>query len=692
MKAAQLLAHFDRVSEAPGAVPRLRRFILDALIFIAVVVGVFALQSASYRWDLMITRLSIDRSFLVHRWFVPCFFGGALLVWVGICWRKVRAFQGRWFIFTAPLIYLGALIAMNAVSKGSADYVPAVTGNAELAGRISLRLRPEPRWNSGHDSASGHADISVQLDGLQPDESANVELWKKRLSGEGLTIAEASDGRTFSSAHFGDEYWNPWSGSSGEAASRGRTTMNGMTVPWEKLKLLKGKPLRMEATAIVSVHRSVGVTRLPFRTGAKWEEADQEITVDFIGSVSAAARLNIKGASADSTVVASVVSRRFGHAARKPGPALDLIHKPSGFRLQLSYQSSGWRGREFTHSDSARLVYSSRKTGVGWPAIGLSERASSHPEEFELIARSTVMVGSFAREVTIDGFRVLAVPGQFAETAIPDLTSPEAVESFFRELEAYSIQESYAGFVPLMERCGPDILPALEEFVLNNPASPLINPASNHARELNKALFKPERPDHRLAFFKGYGRPGLFLGADPSTPDKNDALLAEGLAWVKEDPENRLTSSWLWQMRNEQVPALYPAIRRFLEKEGNRMPWRSWLNMPGLEPPAIVDPPMVSVPRGPSPVTEGEFYRVMLQMTGPQESYRDAVKQGKEWAPRLGAVITASETDAKTVTLWLKVWPEVSDCPSDPAAARMWIQANADRLHFNPETRRYEIR
>ena len=32
MKAAQLLAHFDRVSEAPGAVPRLRRFILDLAV------------------------------------------------------------------------------------------------------------------------------------------------------------------------------------------------------------------------------------------------------------------------------------------------------------------------------------------------------------------------------------------------------------------------------------------------------------------------------------------------------------------------------------------------------------------------------------------------------------------------------------------------------------------------------------
>lgn len=32
MKAAQLLEHFDRLSEAPGAVPRLRRFILDLAV------------------------------------------------------------------------------------------------------------------------------------------------------------------------------------------------------------------------------------------------------------------------------------------------------------------------------------------------------------------------------------------------------------------------------------------------------------------------------------------------------------------------------------------------------------------------------------------------------------------------------------------------------------------------------------
>ncbi len=32
MKPAQLLAHFERISEAPDAVPRLRRFILDLAV------------------------------------------------------------------------------------------------------------------------------------------------------------------------------------------------------------------------------------------------------------------------------------------------------------------------------------------------------------------------------------------------------------------------------------------------------------------------------------------------------------------------------------------------------------------------------------------------------------------------------------------------------------------------------------
>ena len=32
MNATQLLAHFDRMAEAPGAVPRLRRFILDLAV------------------------------------------------------------------------------------------------------------------------------------------------------------------------------------------------------------------------------------------------------------------------------------------------------------------------------------------------------------------------------------------------------------------------------------------------------------------------------------------------------------------------------------------------------------------------------------------------------------------------------------------------------------------------------------
>ena len=32
MNPAQLLAHFDRISEAPDAIPRLRRFILDLAV------------------------------------------------------------------------------------------------------------------------------------------------------------------------------------------------------------------------------------------------------------------------------------------------------------------------------------------------------------------------------------------------------------------------------------------------------------------------------------------------------------------------------------------------------------------------------------------------------------------------------------------------------------------------------------
>ena len=32
MSSKQLLAYFDRIAEAPGAVPRLRRFILDLAV------------------------------------------------------------------------------------------------------------------------------------------------------------------------------------------------------------------------------------------------------------------------------------------------------------------------------------------------------------------------------------------------------------------------------------------------------------------------------------------------------------------------------------------------------------------------------------------------------------------------------------------------------------------------------------
>src|SRR5262245_15802840 len=93
------------------------------------------------------------------------------------------------------------------------------------------------------------------------------------------------------------------------------------------------------------------------------------------------------------------------------------------------------------------------------------------------------------------------------------------------------------------------------------------------------------------------------------------------------------------------------------------------------------------------PATEGEFYGTSMPvLTGPEESDKEAVRQGKPWVPRVGFVIASSYAQDSVAGLWLNVWPEVSDCPRDAGEARAWILSNADRLQFNPGTRRYELR
>jgi hypothetical protein len=665
----------------------LRRFILDALIFAAIVVAAGALRSAAGRWVSPVPA-SFYKTATVFRWMIPCFYGAALLVWVGVCRQWLSKTGGRAFYFLTPPLYAGVLSVLHATSHPDPDYAPAVAGDAGLAGRIRIQTRTGPQ--------SGF-NVLMQMDGLKPEETADVELWKRKLRGDDFTINDASFARM--GANFGDSDWNPWSGPSGTPEFREHTIPSVITVSPDTLKRIEGKACRFEATAIVSVQRSVGLARLPFRTGAKWEESDSEVVIEFIGTASDALQRGIRGVPKDSEFVTVILSRRFGHAAER-WVAVDLVHIPSGVRMHYNTVAGDtegvmWRGRSFTHSVSGRGILCYLNDGhQRWSSGGLSTRALSHPEEFEFIVRSYEPVGKFAQEITVEGFLGPVVPPQLvplAELAIPDLSHPQAVESFFRTLERYNPGESYDGIFQALLRCGPDVVPALTEFVLKNPNSPFLSSVTNHARELNAALFKPERPDHRLAFFKGYGRSGLFIGADPSTPENNAALLAEGKAWVKEDPDNRLNADWLYQMRNENVPALYPAIRRLVEREGTRMPWRNQLNMPGLVLPDVNSEP-VSEPRGPSPATEGEFYRVSEMMTGPQESYREAVKQGKEWASRVGAVVAASRMPDSTAHLWLKAWPEVSECPSDPKAARAWVLANADRLHFNPNIRRYELR
>jgi hypothetical protein len=618
----------------------------------------------------------------VRRWIVLCVPGTILLLWGALCWRKISPAKGRLFLFLTPFLLVGILVTARFASRPNPDYIPDISENTGLAERINVRVIPR-EGVFREDSPGKTLSAEVQLEGLHPEESADLTFWRTMVTGDGAPPAFAETNRgTRVTASFENSLWNPRAGRS--------EVPHLVNLGWlssEKLLALKGRRSRFETTVMVAVQRSPEVTRLPLVKGASWQERGMEVTIESVGP-----KENLK--TSQPAVVLSISCRRFGLEMSTPWLTMDVVHKPSGFRMGMgSLDTLFWMTKRPLGVVSMRYVLTSGKNYGMWPTSGLSQWMLSHSQEFEVIVRRTEDGGRFLRRVFADGAPPLSIPGHFADTALPDLKRPESVEAFFRELELYESAESYAGIVPLLAKCGPDILPPLEEFCLRNPNSRLTGPVTNLARELNRALFKPVRPDHRLAFFKGFGHPGLFLGADPSTPEQNKALLAEGLAWVKEDPDNRLNSSWLHQMRNDAPPALYPAIRRFLEREGHRMPWRDWLHLPGLEPPPIVEPPADSVPRGPSPATEGEFYGISTPvLTGPQKSYEEAVRQGKPWAPRVGFVIASSLAEDLIAGLWLNVWPEVSDCPREAGEAREWILSNADRLQFNPRTRRYELR
>lgn len=498
----------------------LRRFILDALILTAIVIGAWFLWNYSWRWLVEHHRWT-ERGFSVFHRFRQWLPAGALLVWALLCCRWLSQGMGRVVLYLTPVICCAIALTLRFTGRPDPDYVPMVTGDAELAGRVRLRLKPIPQWVSGEIPLFGRVSATAEIDGLRPNEYAWFSLYRTKFFCEGVTLADNFVGGENSSGMFGDTGWTQWSGSSGDAEKQERVKVRVLTAPVESLRPLHQKTCRLETTAVVSVQKSLGLARQSFQQGAKWDEAGRELLVEFLGTGEEAVRMKVEGAYRDSGLVYSVVSRNFGYAAQwGRGGALELVHKPTGYRLHSS--TYGLEGdyflvRNLTYSNYSRVIYYFDKHSSNWASVGLSQRALSHPEEFELILRGAEPQKSFTADIQVD-FRLLS-----------------------------------------------------------------------------------------------------------------------------------------------EAPVV-----------------------PNLPPP---------VPQENSPATEVAFYREpFLNSTGPQESYRKAVAEGNEWTARLGAVVAASGEPHKVVELWLKIWPEVSDCPKGIYATRAWILTNVDRLHFNTGTRRYEIR
>ncbi len=659
-----------------------RRFLLDAILVAVIFLGSGLLFRAGYSLPGWWMFLGTDELPAALYWIIPCSVSMVLLFWMGSFRRGFSKNRGRVCYLLIPLLYTVTLKGTILFNQPGTDKPPASKGDPSLATRLRLRINTGPAGQTF-------------LDGLKPEETADVELWQARLEGEGFSAPLQKAPSPRIRASFGDNYWNPWTGPSswGEFEA---SNLN-LSPTSASLRPPQGKVFHLQATAVISVSRSVGVARLPFREGEHWEEGGREIGIRFLGTPEEAARRGFAGFPKNVAFVTALSVRRFKEAA-STWVAVDLVHLPSGIHLQgrageTDSHDENWPPRRLhTYSAGGRGTLGYGTENTRWAAGGLAMRALEHPDEYVFIVRRREPVGTFSQDITTADFPGWTAPKELSALSLPNLEHPESVRKFLRELESIYKATSDQGVVETLIRCGPDILIPLEDFVTANPTSSLLIPVTNEARKLNKALFKAERPDHRLAFFKGYGKPGLFLGADPSTPANNAALISEGIGWMKEDPDQRLTSSWLWHIKNgKDMPELYPAILRLLKEEGRAIPWRKDIHMPGLEVPPLDSIREVSVPRGPSPATEGEFYRTSLELTGPQDAYREAVRAGRPWAARVGSVIALCGENSWSIHHWLKVWPEVSDCPSDPAETRAWLRSFADRLRFNPATRRYEL-
>ncbi len=380
----------------------LRRFLLDVLILSGIVAGSVALSNSRYILTTNAPLIVEYKGYEAVRWIIPGFVAGSFLLWIFSFKRRFSKTRRRAFFFLTPAVYALSMLVLPWISHPVPEYVlSGIPNDKELASRFRLemhhpRLDPDrPNWVD----ATG-LSVAMRLDGLRPEETADADIWQRKLiTPEGEFRPPVSSGRTRSSTSFGNTYWDR---QKSEAAPAGRDRETGTAVTARFVKeVSNGQPVRFEGTIVVSVRRTVEITRLPLR-GGRWEEPGREVIISFAGAGEEARRRGIEGGPEDGLFVTEIIERRFGNSATKSSINVDLVYLPDRIQIQpaRTYASVGsfW-GMTPSYSTGTKQVqiYSTNTTA---PSIRLIPRLLTHPGEFAFIITAQERVGSFSQVLT----------------------------------------------------------------------------------------------------------------------------------------------------------------------------------------------------------------------------------------------------------------------------------------------------
>lgn len=670
----------------------MKRFLLDALIFTALWVGVTHIMSNRMVVIRSATYWAGEYHSARGYFFYICLLG-AVAGWALVLWHRLKPGQMRLVLYLEPLIWLGYLYgkplwsSLPSVRHAPGAWVEKLPEKTDLSGRAEVRIETGGLRVVRTD---GHYQISapVSIAGMKPEEHAEIMFRGIKLvepdgtTHTGQTLSSQSPGYGPYSNRLS---WNPW-----KTPAPPEPEVTALFALSDSLLAeMHQKTCRLECEALLVAGESCEIARLPYAAGERFRDALTELRIEFTGTAEEAASQGFALPANSSPVCCLAKLRRFGDGVQNQFPALFLIHKPTGMEMPLS-PVGDYIQTSIPVSHSLTISYCTVATEAEWYRTGILARARKFPQEFEFLIRGELPSGRAALRLDIDGVRLVS-PAKLSEGPVPDLNRPEEVTLFLADLNRCLEADAQWNPLPLLQKCGPELLPFLTEESRKPGFYALQGCLFRNDLKLLEALFRPDRPEHRLAFFRGYGQPGLFASLSGRYPLAKE-LLTEGLTWVKEAPEERLTPSWLYEIRSSAPPEMYPAIRRYLERDGARMPWRQWLNLPGLEPPAIeVEPGPVLQNGVPLDFTTEADFRKLPDYSAGSGILEKAIKQGYPWIPRLVSVMLAGVADRTGAAGVLEIWRRYSDCPPGLPDAIEWMWRHEGSLKFNAESKRYEL-